>query len=275
MKKILFLWTLLAFLSFQGTSYAIPYDQYTATGNESFWSIAQRAGVSASNLTAINPLVDSGNIWKGLMINLPNGHKPMTGLIPASEVSRHTYTVQSNDTFWTISQKFGISLSYLITANPEVKDTHNIYPGLVLTIPTAPISISPATDWNTKANYVIALGKDQFDVPYAWGGSNPFVGLDCSGFTQYLFNKIGVHLPRTANWQFQYGTPVTKDQLRKGDLVFFKEHRSSIITHVGIYIGNDQMINADTGPKNGVQIEYIFGDAYYNACYAGAKRFIF
>jgi hypothetical protein len=100
MKKILFLWTFVAFLSFQGTSYAIPYDQYTATGHETFWTIAQRAGVSASNLTAINPLVDSGNIWKGLMINLPNGHKPMTGLIPASEVSRQTYTVRSNDTFW-------------------------------------------------------------------------------------------------------------------------------------------------------------------------------
>jgi peptidoglycan endopeptidase LytE len=72
----------------------------------------------------------------------------------------------------------------------------------------------------TKADYVIALAKDQFDVPYV-------------------------------------------------------EHGSSTITHVGIYIGNDQMINADTDPKDGVQIEYIFGDTYYNACYAGAKRFIF
>jgi peptidoglycan endopeptidase LytE len=275
MKKKLFLCTFLAFILFQGTSYAIPYDQYKASGNESFWAIAQRTGVSASDLKAINPLVAQGNIWKGLLINLPKGHKPITGLIPASEVSRQTYSVKSNDTFWTIAQKFGISHSYLITANPQVKDTNNIFPGLVLTIPTAPISISPSTDWKTKADYVIALGRDQFDVPYVWGGLKPWVGLDCSGFTQYLFSKIGIHLPRTSNWQFQYGTPVTRDQLRKGDLVFFKEHGSSIITHVGIYKGNDQMINADTGPKNGVQIEYIFSDAYYNVCYAGARRYIF
>jgi spore coat assembly protein SafA len=274
MKKKL-LATIFAFMSFQGTSFAVPYDQYTASGEESFWSIAQNLGVSVSDLKTINPLVDPNNIWKGLMISLPNGHKPINGLVPASQVSRRTYTTQAGDTLWTISQKFGINLSYLITANPQLKDTNNIYPGLVVNIPTAPISITPSTDWETKADYVISLGKDQFDVPYVWGGTTPFIGLDCSGFTQYLFNKVGIHIPRTSNWQFQYGTPVQKDQLRKGDLVFFKEHGSAIITHVGIYIGNDLMINADTGPKNGVQIEHIFGDAYYNSCYAGAKRFIF
>jgi peptidoglycan endopeptidase LytE len=72
-------------------------------------------------LTAINPLIDPSNIWKGLIINLPTGHKPISRLIPAIEVSRQTYTVQSKDTFWTISQKFGISLSYLISANPQGK----------------------------------------------------------------------------------------------------------------------------------------------------------
>jgi peptidoglycan endopeptidase LytE len=275
MKTKIFISIFLASILFSGKCFAVPYDQYTATGNETFWSIAQRSGVSVSNLTAINPLINPRNIWKGLMFNLPAGHKPMPRLIPAIEVSRQTYPVQSKDTFWTISQKFGIRLSYLITANPQVKDINNISPELVVNIPTAPISISASTAWETKADYVIALAKDQFDVPYVWGGSTPWVGLDCSGITQYVFNKIGINLPRTSNWQFQYGTPVTKDQLRKGDLVFFKEHGSSTITHVGIYIGNDQMINADTDPKDGVQITYIFGDTYYNAYYAGAKRFIF
>ncbi|BAU28298.1 cell wall-associated NlpC family hydrolase [Aneurinibacillus soli] len=274
MKRKLFLGTFLALLLFQGTSFAAPYDQYTSTGRDTFWSLAQRAGVRASDLQAINPLVDPKNIWKGLLINLPNGHKPMPGLIPASEVSRRTYTVRSQDTFWTISKKFGINFSYLIQANPKINDKHNIQPGLVINIPTVPPSISPTANWETKANYIIGLAKDQFDVPYVWGDTTPWVGLDCSSLTQYVFGKIGVNLPRTSNWQFQYGTPVAKDQLRKGDLVFFKEHGSSIITHVGIYMGNDQMINADTGPKDGVQIEYIFGDDYYKACYAGARRFI-
>jgi cell wall-associated NlpC family hydrolase len=274
MKKKLFIGMFLALMLFQGTSFAVPYDQYTSTGNDTFWSIAQRAGVSDSDLKAINSLVDPRNIWKGLFINLPKGHKPMAISIPASEVSRRTYTVQSNDTFWKISRKFGRSLSSLITANPQVKDKNVIYPGRVLNIPTAPSSISPSANWEAKADYIIALGKDQFDVPYVWGGTIPWVGLDCSGFTQYVFGKLGITLPRVSYQQFQAGTPVAKDQLRKGDLVFFKEHSSAGITHVGIFMGNDLMINADTGPKNGVQIEHIFKDDYYSSCYAGARRFI-
>jgi cell wall-associated NlpC family hydrolase len=273
LKRKILLITFLALMSFQGTSFAVPYDQYISTGNDSFWSISQKAGVSFSDLKALNTLVDPSNIWRGLLISLPNGHKPLSGVIPASAVSRTTYTVQSNDTFWTISQKFGISLAYLIAANPQVKDISTIYPGLVLTIPTAPMTITPSTDWQTKADYLISLARDQFDVPYVWGGTKPFVALDCSGFTQYVFSKIGVHLPRTSNWQFQYGTPIPLGQLRKGDLVFFKEHHSSVITHVGIYIGNDQMINADTDPRDGVQIEFLQGDDYYRACYAGARRY--
>jgi cell wall-associated NlpC family hydrolase len=274
MKKKIFLGTFLALMLFQGTGFAVPYDQYTTTDEDTFWTIAQKAGVSPNEMKTINPNVDARNIWKGLLMNLPKGHKSMTGLIPASQVSRRTYTVQKNDTFWTISRKFHISLSYLMSANPKIKDTDSIHTGLVLNIPTAPISISSSTDWKTKADYVIALAKDQFDVPYVWGDATPWVGLDCSSFAQHVFSKIGVNLPRTANWQFQYGTPVAENDLRKGDLVFFKEHGSATITHVGIYIGNDLMINADTGPKDGVQLAYVFGDAYYNACYAGAKRFI-
>ncbi|HJV47024.1 MAG TPA: NlpC/P60 family protein [Bacillota bacterium] len=266
---------ILALTLWPSTGFAVPYDQFVSSGNDSFWSIAQQTGVREADLKAINPLVNPNNIWKGLFINLPNGHKPLSGLIPANEVSRKTYVVQSSDTLWTIANQFGISLSYLLTANPQIPNTNNIYPGLIVNIPTPPLSITPSMGWEAKADYAIALAKDQLDVPYVWGGVTPWVGLDCSGFTQYIFNQIGIHLPRTSNWQFQYGTPVPKDQLRKGDLVFFREHGSTTITHVAIYIGNDLMINADTDPKNGVQLEYVFGDAYYNACYAGAKRFIF
>jgi cell wall-associated NlpC family hydrolase len=274
LKKTFLIAAVLASVLFPKTSFAVPYDQYTATGRETFGSIAQQFGVSVSALRKINSLIDPRNIWKGLLVNLPNGHKPLPGLIPASQVSRTTYTVKSGDTFWNIAQKNGISLSYLIRANPKVKAPHRIAPGLIINIPTAPASISPSADWETKANYIVRVAKDQFDFPYVWGGTKPWVGMDCSGFTQYVYGRAGIRIPRTANWQFQNGTPVAKDQLRKGDLVFFKEHGMSVITHVGIYIGSDQMINADTGPKDGVQIEYVFGDDYYGGCYAGARRFI-
>lgn len=273
MKKRLFIGVFFALLLSQGTCFAVPYDQYTAVTGDSFWTISQKAGVTVASLININPQVQPNNVTKGLFINLPSGHKPLPGLIPAREVSRRTYTVKSGETFFTISRKFGLNFTYLMQANPQIKDKNNIKPGLVINIPTNPITITASTNWVTKADYMIALGKDQFDVPYVWGGTTPFVALDCSSFTQYLYNKIGVNLPRTSNWQFQYGTPVSRDQLRKGDLVFFKEEGSAVVTHVGMYIGNDLMINEDYEPKNGVQITRLFGDEYYNSCYVGARRY--
>jgi cell wall-associated NlpC family hydrolase len=274
MKRKIFLGTFLAFMLFQETGFAVPYDQYTTKEDDTFWTIAQKLDVNANELKEINPYVDVRNVWKGLMINVPKEHKEVAGIIPASKVSRTTYTVRSKDTLETVARKFGVSRSYLMSANPQLKDTTSIHSGLVLNIPTAPSSISPSANWEAKADYILALARDQLDVPYIWGDKTPWVGLDCSSLSQYVFSKIGVNLPRTANWQFQYGTPVAENELRKGDLVFFKEHGSTTITHVGIYAGNDIMINADTGPKDGVQLAYVFGDAYYNACYAGARRFI-
>jgi LysM repeat protein len=274
MKKKLLLSTLLSLFLLQGTSYAASYDydQYTVKDGDTFWSIAQQAGVNVADLTAINPLVDQNNIYHGYFLNLPNRHKPMEGVTPP--VTNKTYTVQGDDTFWSISQHFGIDLSHLITANPQVADPGNIYPGLVLNIPIAPESIPSTADTQNKLDYIIELAKDQLGTPYVWGGSAPWVSLDCSGLTQYVYGKLGIYLPHHAADQFNYGTPVAANQLREGDLVFFKEHGSPTITHVGIYLGNDQMINADTDPKNGVQIENIFSDAYYSSCYAGAIRLV-
>jgi cell wall-associated NlpC family hydrolase len=78
-------------------------------------------------------------------------------------------------------------------------------------------------------------------TPYLWGGTTP-AGFDCSGFTQYVFNKIGISLPRTAEEQRQFATPVSNPQ--PGDLVFF----GIPAYHNGIYAGNGMMWDA---PKTG------------------------
>jgi cell wall-associated NlpC family hydrolase len=86
-------------------------------------------------------------------------------------------------------------------------------------------------------------------VPYVFGGSNPSVGLDCSGLVQLVFRQLGVGLPRTAQTQFDATVRVPRDQLQPGDLVFFARTYADPhdwITHVGIYTGNGQQINAPT-----------------------------
>ncbi len=80
-------------------------------------------------------------------------------------------------------------------------------------------------------------------IPYLWGGNGPD-SIDCSGFTQQVFQKAyQIELPRKAAWQSELGTHVFKYGVRKGDLVFFGLRPDSI-DHVGIYMGGGMFINA-------------------------------
>ncbi|TCJ98219.1 UNVERIFIED_ORG: NlpC/P60 family protein [Anoxybacillus amylolyticus] len=83
----------------------------------------------------------------------------------------------------------------------------------------------------------------QLGVPYRWGGTTP-KGFDCSGFLQYVYRSIGIHLPRTAKQQQKVGISVPKAQAKPGDLVFWGKPAY----HVGLYLGNGKYIHA---PRTG------------------------
>ena len=91
-------------------------------------------------------------------------------------------------------------------------------------------------------------------VPYLWGGTDPAKGLDCSGFTKLVYGNLGVDLPRTSSQQATAGKAVANlDAARPGDLVFFDHSPSRPgIDHVGVYIGNGQMIAA---PQPGEKVK--------------------
>lgn len=83
--------------------------------------------------------------------------------------------------------------------------------------------------------------------PYQWGGSTPETSFDCSGFVCWVYTHSGVHnLPRTSAQQiYNQCTPVSKDEVKPGDLVFFTGtyQTSSPVTHIGIYVGDNQMLH--------------------------------
>ena len=83
--------------------------------------------------------------------------------------------------------------------------------------------------------------------PYQWGGSTPETSLDCSGFVCWVYTHSGVHnLPRTTAQQiYNQCTPVSKDEVKPGDLVFFTGtyQSSNPVTHIGIYVGDNQMLH--------------------------------
>ena len=127
---------------------------------------------------------------------------------------------------------------------------------------TRPTTSTPAgsTKSSTTGARVVSIAMQYLGVPYVWAGSSPS-GFDCSGFAMYVYSKVGVSLPHSSAMQYGCGTHVSRSQLRPGDLVFFY----SPIHHVGIYIGNGQMINAR---GSCVQIDSLWSS------YVGATRIV-
>ncbi|MDR0858802.1 MAG: C40 family peptidase [Oscillospiraceae bacterium] len=107
---------------------------------------------------------------------------------------------------------------------------------------------------------------------YTWAGANPSTGFDCSGFTYYLANSIGVELPHGASGQYKYGNSVEKADLIPGDYVFFSSDNTTGIAHVGMYLGDGVFIHASSGGKE-VKLNNL-SDSYYNQKYYGARRIL-
>ncbi len=105
-------------------------------------------------------------------------------------------------------------------------------------------------------------------APYRWGGTRSS-GFDCSGFVQHVFSKIGIKLKRSSREQFTQGTPVSREDLKPGDLVFFNTNGCGI-SHVGIYLGDGKFVHSSSG-KRQVRVDSL-DEGYYHNRYVGARR---
>ena len=126
-----------------------------------------------------------------------------------------------------------------------------------------------------EADKVVAFALQFEGYDYTYGGKSPEEGFDCSGFVYYVYKQFGYTLyPGATNqWNSLSDTVIPKGDLRPGDLVFFSDNgQVSGMTHVGLYIGNNQMIHAST-PSTGVIITDL-SEPYYVRMYLGAKRVI-
>ena len=131
-------------------------------------------------------------------------------------------------------------------------------------VPEAVIPVAAPPD-GSRASQVIAISMQYLGIPYVWGGSSPSTGFDCSGLTTYVFAQIGISLPHHAASQYNYGVPVSREDLQPADLVFFNG-----LGHMGMYIGGGQFIHA---PHTGdvVKISSIY-DSWYASTWVGARR---
>ena len=107
----------------------------------------------------------------------------------------------------------------------------------------------------------------QIGVPYRYGGSTTR-GFDCSGLVQYAWAKAGVKIPRTTASQWKRMSPVRRNEMQNGDLLFFRI--GGRVSHVGMYVGNGRFVHAPSSGRK-VSVESLETD-YYRETFAGAAR---
>ncbi len=98
-----------------------------------------------------------------------------------------------------------------------------------------------------RVDSVLKTAFSQVGNPYRYGGNSPETGFDCSGFVRWVYKQYDVELPRTSGHMLGVGTPVAREELRPGDLVFFGRKR---VSHVGIYTGDDKFIHSPSTGKS-------------------------
>jgi cell wall-associated NlpC family hydrolase len=119
----------------------------------------------------------------------------------------------------------------------------------------------------TTATSIVKAAKGRIGSSYAMGATGPGA-FDCSGLTTYAFAAADIALPRTSQAQFAAGTPVARDEIRAGDLVFFSTAGPGA-SHVGIATSRTTVVSATS---SGGVMEHPSTDAYWGASYVGARR---
>ena len=130
------------------------------------------------------------------------------------------------------------------------------------------ITKSPTAENLEKYKKLIEVAKTFIGVPYVFGGNTPD-GFDCSGFISYVYNEAGIKNTRRSSLEyFLKDTTVVKNPV-PGDLVFFKNTYIATVSHIGIYLGNGEMIHAGSKGIEITKLSY----KYWSDRQVAFKRF--
>lgn len=267
---------------------------HTVKSGDSLYKIGQKYKVSVAQLYEWNQL-KSDLIHPGqkLKVSKPtvqtNTSSSSNQTEPKQEnqkveQSTATYKVVSGDTLSHIARKYNTTVAQLKSANGLKSDLIRV--GQVLkvgtantTAPTAPTT--PAKSETPKqaapkqespkvsseAEKLIEVAKSALGIAYVWGGTT-LAGFDCSGFIYYAFNQSGQKIPRT-NTDGYYDRSYYVDKPQPGDLVFFRNTYKSGISHMGIYLGNNEFIHASSKKVEITSLD----NSYWKSKFDGFKKF--
>ena len=152
---------------------------------------------------------------------------------------------------------FGVSVALAACSSVSGRTAERDRPG-------APTTRQPGDARELRGQRAADVAMRYRGARYQWGSAGPS-SFDCSGFVKYVYAQVGVSLPHNAAMQYRYGTPVSRDSLEPGDLVFFDRLR-----HNGIYIGQGRFIHArQTGKRVNIGV---LDEDWYRSRWVGARR---
>ncbi|MEH7307555.1 C40 family peptidase [Neobacillus drentensis] len=248
---------------------------YTVKSGDYLGKIAGNHSTTVTNLKSLNKL-KSDMIYVGQKLKVPakntTSTTPVTAKPPAATTPPNTttpatgsvtdYIVKSGDTLEKIALQYKLTIKDLMALNKLTSD--KIYVGQKLKVPGTKTEPAVNPDLATK---MIASAKKLIGIPYVWGGST-LSGFDCSGFIYYVSNQAGMKMGRYSAEGY-YDRTYYVDTPKPGDIVFFENTYKRGISHLGIYLGNNQFIHAN---DSGVMISNL-QSSYYQAHFESFKRF--
>lgn len=266
----------------------VAVSSYTVVKGDTLSKIAKEHNISLVNLMGWNGL-DHHIIYPGQQLMVSNAQfpiptqpitKPEENKLAenVSQTSTSIYVVQKGDTLSHISKRFGTSVKQLKELNNLSSDL--IFMGQSLKVTSTSTTIKEETKvvpkeevTNTTPTSVVNqslvdASKKLLGIPYLWAGSS-VKGFDCSGFIYYVYNQAGTKISRLSTDGY-YSRSYYVDTPQVGDLVFFENTYKQGISHMGIYLGNNQFIHASS--SKGVIVSNL-SEAYYKERFDGFKRF--
>ncbi|PTA68439.1 peptidoglycan endopeptidase [Deinococcus arcticus] len=247
---------------------AAPALFHTVQAGETLYALARRYGVTVDALLAANRLPVGAVLRAGQVLALPAGAQapasPVAGAVPVASPAPAASPAGT-----------GVQGSPFVPGGPT-PSAPQVQPGAPMPQPGRPTGQAPAsaipvrsavpdTDWRQAA---LAL----LDTPYVYGGTTPR-GTDCSGLVLQVFTPLGLSLPRTSADQARAGQAVDQGDLQPGDLVFFDTEGRGRVTHVGIYLGEDQFVSANSY-QGRVTVDTLRADRYWGPRYLLARRIL-
>ena len=226
--------------------------QYVIKKGDTLSIIARKHHTSVTKIRKANSLRQKEILKVGKLLTIPQNPKTVK-VVKAKKTAS--------------DQKLVASLSKLDTINLEKNKAQEQN-----TFKFRDVALSMKDQNADKCQRIISLAKEKLGKRYVWGATGNQNTYDCSGFVKYVYKKNGIDLPRTSIMQSKVGKFVKRDELKKGDLIFFdtSKQRKGYVNHVGIYIGDNKFIHASSAKKKVVITS--LSKSFYSNRYKGARR---